>query len=46
MVTRRMFKIKKNSYKNKKHHYKLKDPLKRKLAIHEGVNMEAKKLEK
>ena len=37
-------KLRKISYKNKKHHYKLKDPFrKRKLAIHEGVNREAKK---
>ena len=36
-------KLRKISYKNKKHHYKLKDPFrKRKLAIHEGVNREAK----
>ena len=37
-------KLRKISYKNKKHHYKLKDPFsKRKLAIHEGVNREARK---
>ena len=37
-------KLRKVSYKNKKHHYRLKDPFKkRKLAIHEGVNKEAKK---
>ena len=37
-------KLRKISYKNKKHHYRLKDPFrKRKLAIHEGVNREAKK---
>ena len=37
-------KLRKISYKNKKHHYRLKDPFrKRKLAIHEGVNKEAKK---
>ena len=37
-------KLRKISYKNKKHHYKLKDTFKkRKLAIHEGVNREAKK---
>jgi hypothetical protein len=37
-------KLRKVSYKNKKHHYRLKDPFKkRKLAIHEGVNREAKK---
>lgn len=42
--TRKLPKLRKISYKNKKHHYKLKDPFKkRKLAIHEGVNMEAKK---
>ena len=41
---RKLPKLRKISYKNKKHHYKLKDPFKkRKLAIHEGVNMEAKK---
>ena len=40
----RLPRLRKISYKNKKHHYKLKDPFKkRKLAIHEGVNMEAKK---
>ena len=37
-------KLRKISYKNKKNHYRLKDPFrKRKLAIHEGVNREAKK---
>ena len=37
-------KLRKISYRNKKHHYRLKDPFsKRKLAIHEGVNREAKK---
>ena len=37
-------KLRKISYKNKKHRYKIKDTFKkRKLAIHEGVNMEAKK---
>ena len=37
-------KLRKISYKNKKHHYRLKDPFrKRKLAIHEGVNREANK---
>ena len=42
--TRKLPKLKKVSKKGKKHHYKLKDPFnKRKLAIHEGVNMEAKK---
>ena len=42
--TRKLPKLRKISYKNKKHHYKLKDPFsKRKLAIHEGVNMESKK---
>ena len=42
--TRKLPQLRKISYKNKKHHYKLKDPFsKRKLAIHEGVNMEAKK---
>lgn len=41
---RNLPKLKKISYKNKKHHYKLKDPFKkRKLAIHEGVNAESKK---
>ena len=41
---RKLPRLRKISYKNKKHHYKLKDPFKkRKLAIHEGVNMEAKK---
>ena len=45
--TRKLPKLRKISYKNKKHHYKLKDPFKkRKLAIHEGVNMEAKKTRK
>ena len=46
MVTRKrtLPKLRKISYKNKKHHYRLKDPFKkRKLAIHEGVNNEAKK---
>ena len=46
MVTRKrkLPKLRKISYKNKKHHYKLKDPFKkRKLAIHEGVNAESKK---
>ena len=42
--TRKLPKLRKISYKNKKHHYRLKDPFsKRKLAIHEGVNMESKK---
>ena len=42
--TRKLPQLRKISYKNKKHHYKLKDPFsKRKLAIHEGVNMESKK---
>ena len=42
--TRKLPKLRKISYKNKKHHYKLKDKFsKRKLAIHEGVNMESKK---
>ena len=37
-------KLRKVSYKNKKHRYHIKDPFKkRKLAIHEGVNAEAKK---
>ena len=37
-------KLRKISYENKKHHYRLKDPFnKRKLAIHEGVNLEVKK---
>ena len=37
-------KLRKVSYKNKKHHYRLKDPFKKRiLAIHEGVNREAKK---
>ena len=41
---RKLPRLRKISYKNKKHHYKLKDPFKkRKLAIHEGVKMEAKK---
>ena len=45
--TRKLPKLKKISYKNKKHRYKLKEPFKkRKLAIHEGVNMEAKKTKK
>ena len=45
--TKKLPKLRKISYKNKKHHYKLKDPFKkRKLAIHEGVNMEAKKTRK
>lgn len=45
--TRKLPKLRKISYKNKKHHYKLKDSFKkRKLAIHEGVNMEAKKTKK
>tara|TARA_Y100000591_G_C21803861_1_gene683639 strand:+ start:343 stop:1344 length:1002 start_codon:yes stop_codon:yes gene_type:complete len=36
--------LRKVSYKNKKHHYHIKDPFsKRKLAIHEGVRAEAKK---
>ena len=46
MVTRKreLPKLRKISYKNKKHHYRLKDPFnKRKLAIHEGVNAESKK---
>ena len=46
MVTRKrkLPKLRKISYKNKIHHYKLKDPFKkRKLAIHEGVNAESKK---
>ena len=39
--------LRKVSYKNKKHPYKLSDPFsKRKLAIHEGVRMEAKKTNK
>ncbi len=39
--------LRKVSYKNKKHPYKLSDPFsKRKLAIHEGVRMEAKKTKK
>jgi len=42
--TRKLPKLRKISYKNKKHHYRLKDQFsKRKLAIHEGVNMESKK---
>jgi len=42
--TRKLPKLRKISYKNKKHHYKLKDSFdKRKLAIQEGVNMESKK---
>ena len=42
--TRKLPKLKKVSKKGKRHHYKLKDPFnKRKLAIHEGVNMESKK---
>lgn len=42
--TRKLPKLRKISYKNKKHHYRLKEPFsKRKLAIHEGVNMESKK---
>ena len=41
---RKLPKLRKISYKNKKHHYRLKDPFKkRKLAIHEGVNSESKK---
>ena len=37
-------KLRKINYANKKHHYRLKDKFsKRKLAIHEGVNMESKK---
>ena len=37
-------KLRKISYKNKKHRYHIKDSFsKRKLAIHEGINMEAKK---
>ena len=37
-------KLQKVSYKNKKHHYKLKDPFKkRKLAIDEGIKSESKK---
>ena len=46
MITRKraLPKLRKISYKNKKHHYRLKDPFKkRKLAIHEGVNTESKK---
>jgi len=40
-------KLRKISYKNKKHHYKLKDPFfKRKLAIIEGVEAEAKHTKK
>ena len=40
-------KLRKISYKNKKHHYKLKDPFfKRKLAIIEGVQAEAKHTKK
>ena len=42
--TRKLPKLKKVSKEGKRHHYKLKDPFnKGKLAIHEGVNMEAKK---
>ena len=42
--TRKLPKLRKVSKKGKKHHYKLKEPFKkRKLAIHEGDNMEAKK---
>ena len=42
--TRKLPKLRKIDKSKKKHHYKLKDPFsKRKLAIHEGVNMEAKK---
>ena len=37
-------KLRKINYANKKHHYRIKDKFsKRKLAIHEGVNMESKK---
>lgn len=37
-------KLQKVTYKNKKHHYKLKDPFKkRKLAIDEGIKTESKK---
>ena len=40
-------KLRKISYKNKKHHYKLKDPFfKRKLAIIEGVEAEARQTKK
>lgn len=40
-------KLRKISYKNKKHKYKLKEPFrKRRLAIEEGINMEANKTKK
>lgn len=43
--TRRLLpKLKKTNYKNKKHHYKLDDPArKRHLAINEGIKDEAKR---
>ena len=41
---RKLPKLRKISYKDKKHHYRLKDSFKkRKLAIHEGVNAESRK---